>query len=177
MDTHTPQLGDDLPLEIEIEEVLSEEEIEIEEIPREEEIEQTAPQSLTHDSMVTVRLSEPPPALTVVTGSLRKEHTHTSGEQSSSKREETPDTAAGDGRIEEESPRITMMDPNGEVLSPTGSESTSERDVESRRGSDSSEGSEGGGINWEELEKTEEQEPRDESSDDVSMLPCPSVPC
>jgi hypothetical protein len=66
-----------------------------------------------------------------------------------------------------------MVDPNGEVLSPTGSESASERNPESRRGSDSSEASvEGGGVNWEELEKTEEKEPRDESSDDVSVLLC-----
>lgn len=69
---------------------------------------------------------------------------------------------------QEESPRITMMDPNGkEVTSPAGSESAESRDNESRRGSDSSEAS-AAEVNWEELEKTEEQEPRDEGSDDVS---------
>jgi hypothetical protein len=78
---------------------------------------------------------------------------------------------------EEESPRITMMDPNGnEVLSPSGSESVGSRDGESRRGSESSDASvEGGGVNWEELEKTEEQEPRNESSDDVSSRTCSFV--
>jgi hypothetical protein len=75
---------------------------------------------------------------------------------------------------QEESPRITMMDPDGEVMSPTGSESAVSDDGESRRGSDSSEASEGG-VNWEELEKTEEQEPRDQGSDDVSSLPSISL--
>jgi hypothetical protein len=70
-----------------------------------------------------------------------------------------------------ESPRITMSDPNGETTCPTGSESTSARNRESRRGSDSSEVSEEG-VNWEELEKTEEQEPRDEGSDDVGQDHC-----
>ncbi len=126
---------------------------------------------ITHDSMVTVRLSEPP-VLTVDTRVPTKQigGTHTKVV------EETPDTPgislAGveEDVLEEESPRITMMDPNGnELLSPSGSESAGSQDGESRRGSDSSEESvEGGGVNWEELEKTEENEPRDESSDDVS---------
>lgn len=123
---------------------------------------ESAQQVLQHDSMVTVRLSEPPPALTVDTSAntVRRERKDTIGEEG----------IQDVGREEEESPRIMMLDPNGEVLSPTGSESASERNAESRRGSDSSEASlEGGGVNWEELEKTEEKEPRDESSDDVRM--------
>jgi hypothetical protein len=132
--------------------------------------EELAHHILQHDSMVTVRLSEPPPALTVDTranilGRGRKATVSEElGVQDVVRDVETP---------EEESPRITMVDPNGEVLSPTGSESASERNPESRRGSDSSEASvEGGGVNWEELEKTEEKEPRDESSDDVSVPFC-----
>jgi hypothetical protein len=128
---------------------------------------------LLHDSMVTVRLSEPLPALTVDTSVLRKDHKDIIEEGAEGEGAGTPDPLlANEEGQEEESPRITMMDENGEVLSPTGSESASERNPESRRGSDSSEGSvEGGGVNWEELEKTEEQEPRDESSDDVSLYP------
>jgi len=118
-----------------------------------------------HDSMVTVRLSEPP-NLTVDTqiGELED------GRQSIRRRQTMPEVLAEDDTQQEqdESPRITMMDPNGnEVVSPSGSESAVSENGESRRGSESSEASESG-INWEELEKTEEQEPRDESSDDVS---------
>lgn len=122
---------------------------------------------LPRDSMVTVRLSEPP-SLTVDTSLGTSEKANREAIDGSMGGLEELQNSLG---AEEESPRITMMDPNGEVLSPTGSESGSERDAESRRGSDSSEASvEGGGVNWEELEKTEEKEPRDESSDDVRLL-------
>lgn len=156
MDT-SPEHGQDLQIETEAE------------IERET---HSAQHTLLHDSMVTVRLSEPLPALTVDTSILRKDHKDIIGEDGGGEGAGTPDILLGDGEVqEEESPRITMMEPNGEVLSPTGSESASERNAESRRGSDSSEGSvDGGGVNWEELEKTEEQEPRDESSDDVRLF-------
>ena len=139
--------------------------------------ETTESEPLPHDSMVTVRLSEPPPALTVDTGAniLGKQNKGAVGSamtpgMSIDEREREED-------ILEESPRITMVDPNGEVLSPTGSESADSHD-ESRRGSDSSEASiEGGGVNWEELEKTEEKEPRNESSDDVGTPLLSSPPC
>lgn len=133
---------------------------------------------IAHDSMVTVRLSEPP-TLTVDTTIPSKQTS--SGGNTENIAEETADTpdiqSDGDGISkdasgeEEQSPRITMMDPNGnEVLSPSGSESAGSQNGESRRASDSSEESaEGGGVNWEELEKTEEKEPRSESSDDVSL--------
>ncbi|KAL2060874.1 hypothetical protein VTL71DRAFT_8926 [Oculimacula yallundae] len=132
---------------------------------------------IAHDSMVTVRLSEPP-TLAVNTSVPSKQ---TTGGNTHQKTEETVDTAGiqADSVVEdaveqqEESPRITMMDPNGrnEVLSPSGSESAGSQNGESRRGSDSSaESEEGGGVNWEELEKTEENEPRNESSDDSTAL-------
>ncbi|KAG4429635.1 hypothetical protein IFR05_014881 [Cadophora sp. M221] len=133
---------------------------------------------IAHDSMVTVRLSEPP-TLTVNTA-IPSKQTCSAGstEKLAEDTTDTPgillDGVAEDavGEEEEESPRITMMDPNGnEVLSPSGSESAGSQNGESRRGSDSSEESvEGGGVNWEELEKTEEKEPRNESSDDSTAL-------
>ena len=147
----------------------AENEPEVEVRPERESKSESAQQTLLHDSMVTVRLSEPPPALTVDTRTniLGRERKDTIGEEAG-----IQDVVRDGETPEEESPRITMMDPNGEVLSPTGSESASERNPGSRRGSDSSEASvEGGGVNWEELEKTEEKEPRDETSDDVSLLP------
>lgn len=151
-----PQIETEVETEVEIE------------VDREQESE-SAQQILQHDSMVTVRLSEPPPALTVDTSTNITQRVR----RGTIEGRRTEDVVRDGQTPDEESPRIMMMDPNGEVLSPTGSESASERSPESRRGSDSSEASvEGGGVNWEELEKTEEKEPRDESSDDVSLL-CP----
>ncbi|KAH7312859.1 GTPase activating protein-like protein [Rhexocercosporidium sp. MPI-PUGE-AT-0058] len=127
--------------------------------------------------MVTVRLSEPP-TLTVNT-TIPSKQTNPRGSTGKEVEEsaDTPgillDGVAEDAVGEEEqSPRITMMDPNGnQVLSPSGSESAGSQNGGSRRGSDSSEESvEGGGVNWEELEKTEEKEPRNESSDDSTAL-------
>ena len=120
--------------------------------------------AMPHDSMVTVRLSEPP-TLTVDTNvpehGKRDTLEHTKGE-------DVPGIMQEEDSTQEESPRITMVDPNGnEVTSPTSSESIASKDPESRRGSDSSEEC-AEEVNWEELEKTEEQEPRDEGSDDVS---------
>ena len=121
-------------------------------------------QAMPHDSMVTVRLSEPP-TLTVDTNVLEHANRDTID---LTKGEEGPEIMQEEESTQEESPRITMVDPNGnEVTSPTASEFAAPRDKESRRGSDSSEVS-GEEVNWEELEKTEEQEPRDEGSDDVS---------
>jgi hypothetical protein len=121
-------------------------------------------QAMPHDSMVTVRLSEPP-TLTVDTNVLEHANIDTI---ELTKGQDGPEIMQEEESTQEESPRITMVDPNGnEVTSPTGSEFAASRDGESRRGSDSSEAS-GEDVNWEELEKTEEQEPRDEGSDDVS---------
>jgi hypothetical protein len=130
-------------------------------------------QNILHDSMVTVRLSEPP-SLHLDTNAISPSATEIQNKQMDDA--SAPDTPnimleGVEEDNEDASPQITMMDPNGnEVLSPSGSESPGSRDAGSRRGSDSSEASvEGGGVNWEELEKTEEQEPRNESSDDVSI--------
>lgn len=121
----------------------------------------------THDSMVTVRLSETP--LTIDTQLADNVLTEV----------EEPDENEEYARRElediQESPTITMRDPNGnEMTSPTGSEFVeSPDDAGLRRDSESSdEGADG--VNWEELEKTEEQEPRDQGSDDVLPLSPPS---
>lgn len=108
---------------------------------------------MTHDSMVTVRLSESPLAIdTKAEVAVLGEGT---GLGISTDGAELNDT--------NESPRITMHDPSGNEAESPGSQ-----DEESRRGSESSEGSDR--VNWEELEKTEEQEPRDQGSDDVWTL-------
>lgn len=148
---------------------------------------------MLHDSMVTVRLSEPP-TLTVDTrtnilaaSKLRVASTPISPSKrdfdqsspspspnSENTKENKIDDVQGnlEVREEEDSPQITMVDPNGNELvspmSPVGMEYQSFPDGDAKRDSDVSEGSEAGEVNWEELEKTEEKEPRSESSDDVS---------
>lgn len=137
-------------------------------------------QAMQHDSMVTVRLSEPP-ILTLDT----KRHSDkiiTNEELETGEEIITPtdkrqtimsimdvtgkDTETG---TLEDSPRITMVDPNGnEVPTPTGSESAESEQNGSRRASDSSDTSVEE-VNWEELEKTEEQQPRNQDSDGVRL--------
>lgn len=146
-----------------------EEKIHLDDVDRDTESTTVEPQSMAHDSMVTVRLSEPPNLIVNTSildgqaGVLREVPTGDGIQEEDEPQEQ-----------DEDSPRITMMDPNGEVMSPTGSESAASDNGESRRGSESSEASEGGeasesSVNWEALEKTEEQEPRDQGSDDVSF--------
>ncbi|KAM0126645.1 hypothetical protein ACHAP3_009153 [Botrytis cinerea] len=138
-------------------------------------------QAMQHDSMVTVRLSEPP-ILTLDT----KRHSDkiiTNEELETGEEIITPtdkrqtimsimdvtgkDTETG---TLEDSPRITMVDPNGnEVPTPTGSESAESEQNGSRRASDSSDTSVEE-VNWEELEKTEEQQPRNQESDGSTAL-------
>lgn len=140
-------------------------------------------QAMQHDSMVTVRLSEPP-ILTLDTKRY-SEKIIANEELETSEEIKTPtdkrqtimsimdvtgkETGAETGTPQEDSPRITMVDPNGnEVSTPTGSESAESEHNGSRRGSDSSDTSVEE-VNWEELEKTEEQQPRNQDSDDVRL--------
>jgi hypothetical protein len=105
---------------------------------------------MTHDSLVTVRLSEP--QLTIDTEAGERILDEDDGAQVS---------AAGLELNEaNESPAIIMRDSTSNEA-----ESARSQDADSRRGSNSSEASDR--VNWEELAKTEEQEPRDQGSDDV----------
>lgn len=124
------------------------------------EIDSDRTNEMTHDSLVTVRLSEPQLTIDTKTG------------------EEIPDEidrfeeTAADAELNDanESPAIAMRDPSGNET-----ESARSQGAELRRGSDSSEGS--GQVNWEELEKTEEQEPRDQESDDVRAFHSATKSC
>jgi hypothetical protein len=126
---------------------------------------------LPHDSMVTVRLSEPP-SLTVVTQSIAM-----SDQQQDGSGENIPlqtpdlniesredlDTALSSGHsiyVDEESQSVDLLQET--------SDEQLQVDADERQGSDSTEDSGDGEVNWAELEKTEEQEPRDQDSEDVS---------
>ncbi|KAL3421080.1 GTPase activating protein (TBC domain-containing protein) [Phlyctema vagabunda] len=141
--------------------------------------------AMPRDSMVTVRLSEPPvlsvdTALTTNPLQVHEEHDEATEQDVVYEEPETipetvpseTETETDDGRVED-SPTITMSDPYGnEVPSPLGSEDglSPEAGSESRRDSASSTTSEDPEVNWENLEKTEEQEPRSEDSDDSTAL-------
>ncbi|RDL33763.1 Ypt of gyp1p [Venustampulla echinocandica] len=140
------------------------------------------PLSMQHDSMVTVRLSEPP-ALTVDTrssilGSTKLKRGSAAPEEDArnqdTARQDTSDIIPEDEEEEmqtqEGSPTIIAMDPNGnEVPSENGSENDPEN-RDSQSGSDTSETAENGEVNWEELERSEEKEPRNEASEDSTAL-------
>lgn len=111
--------------------------------------------TLQHASMVTVRLSEPQ-SLRVVTT--------------------VASTSKARGR-----PRDSDVQSQGSKLKDGHSFTSRNRPTmsleyvahieEERRGSGSTIDSEGEEVDWEELEKTEEQEPRNQDSEDVSCLP------
>lgn len=127
---------------------------------------------LPHDSMVTVRLSEPP-SLTVITQSLVMDVAHQDGS--------TEDTLVDSPELKADckedleptlSSRHFMSIAAGDETADSMRDTTDEQlpiDTDERRGSDSTEESSDGEVNWAELEKTEEQEPRDQDSEDVSM--------
>lgn len=132
----------------------------------------TTPGSTTgttfHDSMVTVRLSEPL-ALQIITTTTDERERHSLGDLRAAPLAGPEDAL--------KSPTIKMVDPNGNELD----------DVQSvRRGSGSSSGSSSGScsgqaepegsVDWEELARTEEQQPRDQESDDVSSQRCIASP-
>ncbi|RAL60332.1 hypothetical protein DID88_000108 [Monilinia fructigena] len=116
-------------------------------------------QAMQHDSMVTVRLSEPP-ILTLDTKRYsdkinaneelemsEEANTPTDKRQTIMSTMDVTGKETGETGTQEDSPRITMVDPNGnEVPTPTEE------------------------VNWEELEKTEEQQPRNQDSDDSTAL-------
>lgn len=115
-------------------------------------------QVMQHDSLVTVRLSEPP-ALTVDTKLNNQEQgMHRNGSIS----EEVEDN---------HQPDTQKRDSDGEGLgTAAGSEPPRAGDTEPRRASEDSEGAEDE-VNWEQLEKNEEEEPKTQDSDDVSDDP------
>jgi hypothetical protein len=132
-----------------------------------------------HDSMVTVRLSEPPIDAPVIAGKSAEEGEALEQEKSS----EQEDSAEEDGLNEmedtepdKESPRrpLSRTSHLSIVTTQIVAEPNYEREIREagnydyRRGSVASIASVGEQVNWEELEKTEEQEPRDQDSEDVS---------
>jgi hypothetical protein len=129
---------------------------------------------LHHDSMVTVRLSEPPspPPLTVDT-----QATPTMVETEVEISPTTPFKQTEDDEDIEQTPPTRQSRPaavgeDGIDLASRMSEIEIESPVEddTRRGSESSEESISNEVNWEELQKTEDEQPRDQDSEDVRTL-------
>lgn len=137
-------------------------------------------ETVLHDSMVTVRLSEPEPALG---GSAA------SGTASSAKlgeKVEVDESSDKDEDEEEDEAKTTATEqiaggviPEEDESDDTDADTVYETEIarmevpgvkekEVRRGSDKSD-SETESVNWEVLERTEEQEPRDQDTEDVSF--------
>lgn len=119
------------------------------------------------DSMVTVRLSEPP------TPQRLTQPQYSPIPNNGRLREvEIPRTSrAGyksvDGRSRSTSPHPnTFKGANGIMIETTGGPTPEQMEAR-RRGSHGSNSSEETQVNWEQLEKTEELEPRDQDSEDV----------
>lgn len=125
---------------------------------------------LPHDSMVTVRLSGPP-SLTLITQPLTVD-----GLQDPMSALDTPmeiPESKLENSLEDELPSpnrhsipATVEEESSNILPEVADEPLPQN--HERRGSQSTESSGDGEVNWAELEKTEEQEPRDQDSEDVS---------
>jgi len=125
---------------------------------------------LPHDSMVTVRLSEPP-SLTVVTQSIAMSEQQQDGSGENIPLH-TPDlNIESKEDLDTALPSVHSIYIDGESQSVDSVQETSDEqlqvDADERQGSDSTEDSGDGEVNWAELEKTEEKEPRDQDSEDV----------
>lgn len=112
-----------------------------------------------HDSMVTVRLSDPVPPNRMSVMSIHKE---------------LPKVPVGEETLNYGFDTVTVGSPG--VVGVSSSLAKELEDIpestRERRGSNSSESDddEGEQVNWEELARTEEKEPRDQGSDDVSLI-------
>ncbi|OBT66171.1 hypothetical protein VE03_05097 [Pseudogymnoascus sp. 23342-1-I1] len=147
-------------------------------------------ETVLHDSMVTVRLSEPEPALgSSAVSSTASASSAEIGEELEANPEDQSDKEESDDDDEEkdEAKTTTTKQAVGEVI-PEEEEDSDDtdadtvyeteiarmevpgvKDKEVRRGSDRSD-SETESVNWEVLERTEEQEPRDQDTEDSTAL-------
>jgi hypothetical protein len=128
-----------------------------------------------HDSMVTVRLSGPPEVI-VKTEEANSEDRH-SEEVATVPSPRTSTIAPHPEESPDSSKTLTIQTSNLEDVPIADAtpdsivdEEAQTEDSEIRRGSESSVSSGEGQVNWEELEKTEEMEPRDQDSEDVSLV-------
>lgn len=114
-----------------------------------------SPTTLPHDSMVTVRLSDPPNRMSVL--SIHKELPS------------LPKGLVEEEIVDDGFDTVTVGSPSIGGVSPTTARELKELpdDTRERRGSESEESEDGEEVNWAELERTEEKEPRDQGSDDV----------
>lgn len=146
-------------------------------------VRQDEPSILPHDSMVTVRLSEPP-AVAVEALPLGTHSQQAAVEQEIIREhkaeEETIVVEEKSERMSDVAPGLHVRTSNlsaASLMSPEArdsgsysmqlSEEPNEESSEDRRGSETSETTDEQ-VNWEELEKTEELQPRDQDSEDVS---------
>ncbi|KFY30612.1 hypothetical protein V494_08095, partial [Pseudogymnoascus sp. VKM F-4513 (FW-928)] len=139
-------------------------------------------ETVLHDSMVTVRLSEPEPELggSAVSGTALSAEKEGKGEvdepadkeDDSEEEDEAKTTATGQGVGEVIPEEEESDDTDADTVYETEiarMEVPGVKDKEARRASDKSD-SETESVNWEVLEQTEQQEPRDQDTEDSTAL-------
>jgi hypothetical protein len=128
---------------------------------------------MAHDSLVTVRLSEPP-SLTVDTNLRpdviygRSSRVGESHSRDSGRNEKEDDAASDNSAKTKVAPGDTEDTLSHEAEEPDGGVADGSQESETGASSDSEE------VNWAELEKTEDEEPKDRESDTVSPSRLPS---
>ena len=124
--------------------------------PGKEQDQEISPTTLAHDSMVTVRLSDSPNNRMSVLSIHKKLPSLPRGEPEEDVVDDGFDT-------------VTIGSPSIGGVSPTTAQELKNLPdgTRKRRGSESEESEDGEEVNWAALERTEEKEPRDQSSDDV----------
>ena len=121
---------------------------------------------MPHDSMVTVRLSEPPPALTLDTSEARLSAIKLTNPPrlSVEEAEAESDSSSGEEHLAGASDaRDSIATASPTEASRSLQDELGDFDVSSRKSFSSEE------VNWEELEKTEDEQTKDEETDNVRI--------
>lgn len=137
-----------------------------------------------HDSLVTVRLSEPPRQLTLNTnvdtnGTIQNRRSLFSANLSASPISPSPLSASSETKLEDEimSPVTTTYGSKAnlqeelDALQDTEDDSKTISGVEAAENSDDDDDDDDEEVNWEQLQKTEDAVVKDNDSEDVRFIP------
>lgn len=138
-----------------------------------------------HDSLVTVRLSEPPRQLTLNTnvdtnGTIQNRRSLFSGNLSASPISPSPLSASSETKLEDEimSPVTTTYGSKANLQEELDALQDTEDDSKTISGAEINEDSDDDDeeVNWEQLQKTEDAVVKDNDSEDVRFIPVSGLP-